>query len=438
MLDRKFILENLDAIKQNCVNRGIAADVDSLVELENKRREKLAEAEQLNRQSNEVSKTIGQAKSEAEREERKEQGRKLREQKDLAQNEHDEIDKRIREIQLTLPNIAHPDAPIGDDEKSNLELKRGKCEPPTFDFDVLDHVEIGQKNAWIDFEGGARTTGAGFYFLKGDIVLLDLALQRFAVDFLIERGFTPVITPDLALDSILEGIGFMPRGPETQVYSVENSDLSLVGTAEITLGGLYSDQTVMLDELPIRLCGISHCFRTEAGAAGRASRGLYRVHQFTKVEMFAFTSPDASDAMHEEMLHVQCGLFDTLEIPYRVVDTATGDLGGSAYRKFDLEAWMPGRGEQGEYGEVTSTSNCTDYQARRLNVRYKIKDQKGTHFVHTLNGTAIALSRGLIAILENHQQADASVKIPEALRAYVGKDRLGGELVDQKVSANVG
>ena len=216
--------------------------------------------------------------------------------------------------------------------------------------------------------------------------MLDLALQRFAVDFLMQRGFTPMITPDLATDAVLEGIGFMPRGPETQVYSIENMDLSLVGTAEITLGGLYKDQTVMADDLPIRMCGISHCYRTEAGAAGRASRGLYRVHQFTKVEMFAFTTPEASEAMHQELLQIECDLFDALEVPFRIVDTATGDLGGPAYRKFDLEAWMPGRGEHGEWGEVTSTSNCTDYQARRLNARYKIKDQKGTHFTHTLNG----------------------------------------------------
>ena len=240
-----------------------------------------------------------------------------------------------------------------------------------------------------------------------------------------QRGFTPMVTPDLALDSVLEGIGFMPRGPETQVYSIDNMDLSLIGTAEITLGGLYRGQTILDSELPIRMCGISHCYRTEAGAAGRASRGLYRVHQFTKVEMFAFTTPDQSAAVHEELLEIECDLFDQLEIPFRVVDTATGDLGGPAFRKYDLEAWMPGRGDGGEWGEVTSTSNCTDYQARRLNARYKVKDQKGTQFVHTLNGTAIALSRGIISILENHQNEDGSVTIPEVLRPWMGKDMIG-------------
>ena len=425
MLDRKFILENIAEVKQNCFNRGVTEQVDQLVEWESQRKARQAETEELNRRANEVSKSIGKAKDAAEREARKNEGRELRAKKDAAQSEVDRLNAEILQLQLALPNMAHADAPVGVDDKANLEIGRGKHEPRAFNFDVLDHVELGQQHDWIDFEGGARTTGSGFYFIKGELVLLDLALQRFAVDFLMDRGFTPTITPDLATDAVLEGIGFMPRGPETQVYSIENMDLSLVGTAEITLGGLYKDQTLMSDELPLRLCGLSHCYRTEAGAAGRASRGLYRVHQFTKVEMFAFTRPDQSDAMHEELLQIERDLFDALEIPFRIVDTATGDLGGPAYRKYDLEAWMPGRGESGEWGEVTSTSNCTDYQARRLNSRFKIKDQKGTHFTHTLNGTALALSRALISILENHQNADGSVTIPEAIRSYVRRDKIG-------------
>jgi seryl-tRNA synthetase len=256
-------------------------------------------------------------------------------------------------------------------------------------------------------------------------VLLDLALQQFAVTELVKRGFTPISTPDVAQTQILQGIGFMPRGPETQIYSIENTDLNLVATAEITLGGMLSDQILDADELPLKIVGISHCFRTEAGAAGRASKGLYRVHQFTKIEMFAFTLPEQSDAMHEELRQIECDLFDLLEIPYRVVDTATGDLGGPAYRKYDLEAWMPGRGDGGQWGEVTSTSNCTDYQARRLNVRFKHKAEKGTHFVHTLNGTAIAISRALIAILENNQRADGTIRVPSVLRPWVGADVIG-------------
>ena len=426
MLDRKFILENVDAVKQNCANRNVQCEVDKLVELETQRRELMKKAEELNREANAVSKSIGGAKDNEEREARKEQGRKLREQKEAAQAEHDTVDDQIKAIQLTIPNMAHPDAPIGVDDKANLELARNKFEPREFDFKVLDHVELSEKWGWIDFEGGSRTTGAGFYFLKGDLVRLDLAIQQHAINELVKRGFVPTMTPDLAKDSILEGIGFMPRGPETQVYSIEDSNLSLIGTAEITLGGLYSGETFSDEELPLKLCGISHCYRTEAGAAGRASRGLYRVHQFTKIEMFAFTLPDQSDAMHEELRQIECDLFDSLEVPYRVVDTSTGDLGGPAYRKYDLEAWMPGRGDSGEWGEVTSTSNCTDYQSRRLNIRYKKKDVKGTHFIHTLNGTAFALSRALIAVLENHQQADGSVAIPESLRVYMGCDSIGG------------
>lgn len=426
MLDRKFILENIDAVKENCANRNVTCDIERLVTLETKRRDLMKVAEEYNRQANEVSKSIGKAKDDAEREERKEQGRKLREQKDTAQTEHDELDSQILAIQLTVPNMAHADAPVGEDDKSNLEISRGKHAPRDFDFKVLDHVELGAKWDWIDFEGGARTTGAGFYFLKGDLVRLDLAIQQYAVNELSKRGFIPMMTPDLAQDSILEGIGFMPRGPETQVYSIEKSNLCLIGTAEITLGGLYSGHTFSDEDLPLKICGISHCYRTEAGAAGRASRGLYRVHQFTKVEMFAFTLPEQSDAIHEELRQIECDLFDALEVPYRVVDTATGDLGGPAYRKYDLEAWMPGRGDAGEWGEVTSTSNCTDYQSRRLNVRYKKKDVKGTRFVHTLNGTAFALSRALISVLENHQDENGVVTIPKVLQPYMGAETMGG------------
>ena len=229
----------------------------------------------------------------------------------------------------------------------------------------------------------------------------------------------------LARNSILEGIGFTPRGAETQVYSIEESDLSLIGTAEVTLGGMHADEVLNEADLPLRYVGLSHCFRTEAGAAGRASRGLYRVHQFTKVEMFAYSTPETSGAIHLEILALEEEIFTELGIPYRVLDICSGDLGGPAYRKFDLEAWMPGRGEAGEYGEVTSTSDCTDYQSRRLNIRYKPTAQKGTRFVHTLNGTAVALSRALIVILENYQRSDGRVDVPAVLKTYLGKDVIG-------------
>ena len=425
MLDRKYIVENAAAVKQNCANRGAKADVDRLVELESQRREKLNLVQELNRQANEVAKSIGKAKDAAEREACKEEGRKLREQKETAQSEHDQLDRECHALQAAIPNMTHSAAPVGAGDNANVEIRRGQHEPPKFDFKPLDHVQLGETLDLFDLEGGARTTGHGFYFLKNEAVLLELALQRYVLGILQDEGFTLTTTPDLAQDKILEGIGFMPRGPETQVYAIENSNLCLVGTAEITLGGLFSGLTLDDEQLPIKICGVSHCFRTEAGAAGKATRGIYRVHQFTKVEMFAFTLPDQSDAMHDYLRDLECRIFDGLGIPYRVIDTCTGDLGGPAYRKFDLEAWMPGRGDHGEWGEVTSTSNCTDYQARRLDTRYKTKGEKGTKFVHTLNGTAVAITRAIIAILENNQQPDGSVVIPEPLRAWVGKDRIG-------------
>jgi seryl-tRNA synthetase len=425
MLDRKFIVENAEQVKRNCELRGSKADIDAFVALDVRRREKQAELDQLNRQANDVSKSIGKAKDAEEREARKAEGRDLRDKATAAQAALDEVSAELDLIHRSIPNMSHPKAPLGADDQANLEIRRGKPPIPKFDFKPLDHVVLGEKLDLIDFEGGAKVAGHGFYFLKNEAVLLELALQRYAVDMLVAEGFTPTITPDLARNEILQGTGYIPRGPETQIYSIADSDLSLVATAEITLGGLLADQILDAEALPLKFCGISHCYRTEAGAGGRASRGLYRVHQFTKIEMFAFTLPDQSDAMLDYFCELECRLFDGLGIAYRVVDTATGDLGGPAYRKFDLEAWMPGRGEAGEFGEVTSTSNCTDYQSRRLGIRYRPKNEpKGTQFVHTLNGTAIAISRAMIAILENYQQADGSILVPEVLRKLVGKDRI--------------
>jgi seryl-tRNA synthetase len=427
MLDRKYIVDNVDLVKQNCKNRNAPADVDRFVELESQRRTLQTQLDEANRKANETAKSIGKAPPE-QRDALKEDGRRIREVAASIQHKLDEVSAESEAIVRAIPNLSHPAAPIGADDQGNLELFRGKTPVPEFNFKPLDHVELGEKLGMIDFEGGARVAGHGFYFLKNDAVLLELALQRYALDVLLKEGFTPMTTPDLARNEVLQGIGFIPRGPETQIYSVDATDLSLVATAEITLGGLFSGQTVEAEELPLKLCGVSHCFRTEAGAAGKASRGLYRVHQFTKVEMFAYTLPDASDAMLEYLRDMECRIFDGLGIPYRVVDTATGDLGGPAYRKYDLEAWMPGRGAgsaRGEcWGEVTSTSNCTDYQSRRLNIRYRTKGEKGTRFVHTLNGTAIAISRGIIAVMENYQQADGSIVVPEVLRQWMGKDRI--------------
>ena len=424
MLDRKFILENPEQVETNCHNRGVVVDVRKLVDLEHQRRGLQSKAEEANRQANAASKAIGKAANDAEREQRKEEGRQLREKKDAIHAEVETLELQIHEIHSRVPNLSHPEAPIGEDDAANLELKRGDTPIPSFDFVPKDHTELGDALDLFDFDAGGKVAGHGFYYLKNEAVLLELALQQFVMRMLIERGFTPIITPDLARTEILQGVGFIPRGPETQIYSIAESDLNLIATAEITLGGMYADTILEREQLPIRLCGVSHCYRTEAGAAGRASRGLYRVHQFTKVEMFAFTHPDDSEDTLDEFCNLECEIFDVLRIPYRVVDTATGDLGGPAFRKFDLEAWMPGRGDGGAFGEVTSTSNCTDYQARRLGIRFKNRGEKGTHFVHTLNGTAIAISRAMIAILENYQQADGSIQVPEVLRSYVGHETI--------------
>ena len=288
--------------------------------------------------------------------------------------------------------MTHPAAPVGRLAEDNKVVRTWGTKP-AFGFKPLDHVALAEKHDLLDLEAGARVAGHGFYFLKNEAVLLEMALVQYAMHKLVAEGFTLHTTPDLARDDVLEGIGFNPRGPETQIYSIHGTDLSLVATAEITLGGTQKDQILDGQKLPILIAGLSHCFRTEAGAHGKATRGIYRVHQFTKVEMFAFTRPEQSDAVHEKIVRVEEELFQGLKIPYQVIDTCTGDLGGPAYRKFDLEAWMPGRGETGEYGEVTSASNCTDCQARRLGTRFKLPEAKGTQFVHTLNGTAVAVTR---------------------------------------------
>jgi seryl-tRNA synthetase len=425
VLDRRFVADNVDLVTANCRQRGSSADVARFAELDRLRRQMQADIDRLNQQAGQISKSIGKAADAAEREARKAEGRRLREEIQALETKAAEIVGDSDSILRAIPNLTHPAAPLGG-EADAVEIRRGVTPVPTFDFKARDHVEIGERLKLFDFEAGAKVAGHGFYFLTNDAVLLELALQRYAVDLLLREGFTVMTTPDLARDTILEGTGFMPRGPETQIYSVNDSDLSLIATAEITLGGAMHERIFEAEELPLKLCGISHCFRTEAGAHGRATRGLYRVHQFTKVEMFAFTLPEQSEAMHQQLLDLECRLFDGLGIPYRVIDTASGDLGGPAYRKFDLEAWMPGRGAAGEWGEVTSTSNCTDYQSRRLALRYRKPGEKGTSFVHTLNGTAVAISRGIIAILENHQQADGSVRVPEPLVPWMGKTTIGG------------
>ena len=419
MLDLRYVRENAATVQENCKNRGVEADVGLVVELADRRSALIGELNELRQQQNQKAKSIGGERDPEARERLIAESRAMKDRIPKREAELAEVEGRLREELLKIPNMTHPDAPIGKDDSDNVEIRRwGGI--PDFAFDVRDHVELGESLGIIDFDAGAKVAGSKFYFLRGDAVLLELGLVRYAMDILMQRGYQPTITPDLARDEMLVGTGFIPRGPETQIYSVEDSDLSLIATAEIPLAGSLTDEIVEDEELPIRLAGLSHCFRTEAGSHGRASRGLYRVHQFTKVEMFAFTTPEQSEDVHAEMLDIEERIFQGLGLPYRVVDICTGDLGGAAYRKFDLEAWMPGRNG---YGEVTSTSNTTDYQARRLRIRCR-RDGGRPHLLHTLNGTALAISRGLIALLEVYQQEDGSVLLPEALAPYVGKERL--------------
>jgi seryl-tRNA synthetase len=424
MLDVQFIREHLDEVKANCRHRNVRAEPDRVVQLDDERKHLVQETQTLQQRRNELSKLIPKEKDGAKKQALIQEGQNLRERIAGLEARLKQVEVEERAVLLTIPNMSHPDAPIGTTAEDNKVLRRWG-EPRKLDFPPKDHVALGEALDLIDFETGARVAGQKFYFLKNEAVLLELALVQYAMGILIDEGYTPIITPDVARSEVLEGIGFIPRGPETQIYSLENTDLCLIATAEITLGGMHRDQILDELQLPIKYVGLSHCFRTEAGAPGRDTRGIYRVHQFTKVEMFAFCAPDQSEAIHEELLRIEEKVFQGLELPYQVIDTCTGDLGGPAYRKFDLEAWMPGRGQGGEYGEVTSTSNCTDYQARRLNIRYRVPGQKGTRFVHTLNGTAVAVSRALLAILENYQQADGSVVIPKALRSWVRKDQIG-------------
>ncbi len=430
MLDLHFLREHVDDVKANCRNRNVRADVDEVVRLDETRRSLEHQAQDLQWQANEVAKSIPKEKDAERKQALIAQGRELRTRVAGLEEKLKETKAALHTHLLSIPNMSHPAAPVGTTAEDNKMLRRWG-EPRKFDFTPKDHVTLMESLDLVDFEAGSSVAGPKFYFLKNEAVLLELALIQLAVGRLRAEGYTPVITPDMARTEVLEGIGFIPRGPETQIYSVANSDLCLIATAEITLGGMHRDHTFDELGLPTKYVGVSHCFRTEAGAPGRDTRGLYRVHQFTKVEMFAFCTPDQSEGIHEELLRIEEEIFQALGLPYQVIDTCTGDLGGPAYRKFDLEAWMPGRGSAGEYGEVTSTSNCTDYQARRLNVRYKVPGQKGTRFVHTLNGTAVAVSRALVAIIENYQQADGSVTVPDALRMWVGTDRIapkGGSL----------
>lgn len=423
MLDPRLLGERRDEIVESCRRRRLpGADVAAAIALQERLGRLQTELDLAGRRRNEHQEA-GKGKLSPEvREAHTAEGRRLKQEAARIEAEVHAARGAFETTAAGLPNFVHPDVPDGGEDDAR-ELRR-VGELRRFDFPARDHLAIAEGLQGVDFEGGAKVAGQKWYFLKNDLVLLDLALQRYALDVALDDGFTPFVTPDVARPEIVEGLGFSPRGEETQIYSLANADLCLIGTAEIALGGLLAGEILEEEALPVKYAGLSHCFRTEAGSHGRESKGLYRVHQFTKLELFAFTRPEDSEAMHAHLLALEERIFQGLEVPYRVVDVAAADLGAPAYRKYDIEAWMPGRNDGGAFGEVTSTSNCTDYQARRLRIRFRRKGGKKTELVHMLNGTAVANSRAIVALLENHQRADGTVAVPEALKPYLGRDSL--------------
>ncbi len=418
MLDIRFILENVDMVRQNTRERYANADVDKTVAFYEQLKQKKQDLEKAKHRSNQISEQFRGA-DEATRGQLKSEAAGLKQTMATLKEEIAVAEKCYTEEMLKIPNLVASDVPQGKDEKGNIPIKF-VGEPTKFTFKPLDHVELGKKLDILDFEAAAKVTGSKFYFLKNEAVLLELGLIHLALKLAIKHGFTPITTPELARDEIITASGFSPRGPESQIYSLTDGALSLIGTSEITIGGYMADTVIAEEELPIRISGVSHCFRTEAGSGGRESKGLYRVHQFSKVELYQFVHPSKSATAHEEMLAIEEEYYQSLNLPYRVLLMCKGDLGTPAYRKYDIEAWMPFINEGGGYGEVTSASNCTDFQARRLNTRYKDSATGKTSFVHTLNGTAVAVTRTMLAILENNQQADGTVLIPEVLQDLTG------------------
>ncbi|MCI5473839.1 MAG: serine--tRNA ligase [Spirochaetia bacterium] len=421
MLDYKFIKDNLEAVKENIKNRNMNADADKVVELYDKRTSLVTKQQDLQQKRNENAKAMKQKLDDEKRAELVNAGKKIKDDIQILEKELSQIETALEDAARQIPNMMHPDAPIGKLDTENLEVKKVGT-PRVFDFEIKDHVQLAEDLDLLDFDRGTKVSGPKFYYLKNEAVFLEQALIQYALNILRKHGFKLFITPDVAREEVLKGIGFNPRGNESNVYSIEDEGTCLVATAEITLGGYHSGEILDKSKLPLLYGGLSHCFRREAGAAGQFSKGLYRVHQFDKVEMFVYSTPEESDKLHLKLREIEEEIFEGLGIPFHVVDTCSGDLGAPAYRKWDLEAWMPGR-NGGEYGEVTSTSNCTDYQSRRLNIKYKDDDGKNK-YVHTLNGTAIAVGRAMLAILENYQNADGSVTIPEVLVPFCGFDKI--------------
>ncbi|KAK9069528.1 hypothetical protein SSX86_011432 [Deinandra increscens subsp. villosa] len=429
-IDFKSILENKSAVAENLKNRNSSANLDLVIELYERLLQLQKEVEDLRYERNTVANKMKGKVEPLERQRLIEEGKNLKEKLvTLEENLIKLTDTLQREAQC-IPNMTHPDVPIGGEDSSTIRKTVGT--PRDFTFSIKDHVQIGKELDLLDFDAAAEVSGSKFYYLKNEAVLLEMGLINWTLSEVMKRGFTPLTTPEIARSLVVEKCGFQPRGDNTQVYSIEGTDQCLIGTAEVPVGGIHMDSILSHSSLPLKYVAYSHCFRTEAGAAGAATKGLYRVHQFSKVEMFILCRPEESNAYHEELIEIEEELFSKLGLHFKTLDMATGDLGAPAYRKYDIEAWMPGLGR---YGEISSASNCTDYQSRRLGIRYRPENStspltntnknKGRNlsppeFVHTLNATACAVPRMMVCLLENYQQEDGSVVIPEPLRPFMG------------------
>ena len=413
MLDIKRIREDPDPFRAALARRNLADAVDRLLEADERRRSLTARVEELRAEQNRASKAIGAAKGDEKQTLIDEVSKVSAELKEL-EPKLTEAEDELNHVLAETPNVPHESAPDGFTEEDAVEVKRNHEQPPAFDFEPRDHAELGELLGVLDTERGARTSGSRFVYLMGDLVFVQFALMRHAMDVVVEKGFAPMIPPVLVREEAMYGTGFLPTDA-VNIYLTREDDLSLVGTSEVPLAAFHLGEIVEEGDLPIHYAGYSTCFRREAGSYGKDLGGMFRVHQFDKVEMFVFSTPETSWDEHERILAIEEEIIGNLEIPYRVVNIAAGDLGGSAAKKYDIEGWLPG---QGRYRELTSCSNTTDYQARRMQTRVR-RGGGDVEVLHTLNGTATAIGRTLIAIMENHQRADGSVEIPEKLHPYL-------------------
>jgi seryl-tRNA synthetase len=412
VLDVRAIRDDPETYRAGLGRRNLAGVVDELLAADERRRALTARVEELRAEQNRASKEIGGAEGDAKQALIAAVAKVSAELKDL-EPQLETAEAALAELLATTPNVPHASAPDGFTDEDAQEIKR-VGEPPSFDFEPKDHVALGEALGVLDIERAVRTSGSRFVYLLGDIVFVQFALVRHALDILTEEGFLPVIPPVLVREEAMFGTGMLPDA-EGQVYTTTQDDLYLIGTAEVPLAALHMGEILDESALPLHYAGYSTCFRREAGSYGKDLGGIFRVHQFDKVEMFAFTTPDVSWDEHERLLSIEERIMSNLEIPYRVVNIAAGDLGGPAAKKYDIEGWLPG---QGRYRELTSCSNTTDYQARRMQTRMRRADG-GIGTLHTLNGTATAIGRTLIAIMENHQRADGSVGLPAKLHPYL-------------------